>query len=135
MLKKYLGKIYIKNKVTSNDIIPKGLNSGDFIVSNTLPEMKDLLEVFDETNSICLELLQFSYKLRNYFKALKSESKKLPVSRNLDIKDEFDKKYALYLSYLNKLNNSSDLLYDEFWQAIIKFTSKKQSMDMNNETK
>lgn len=135
MLRKYLNKLLRKENIDFDNIIPKELNDGTFLISNTIPEMQTLLKDFENMHNVAIDFLHYADDLRDYMELLKKEQEKLPVTENLDVKDELEKKYTSYLSQLNEFNNSINLLYDKFWETVIDITSPKQSMGINDEDK
>lgn len=125
MLKKYLNKLLRKENIDFDNIIPKELNDGTFLISNTIPEMQTLLKDFENMHNVAIDFLHYADDFRDYIKLLKSEQKKLPITKNLDVKEEIEKKFRIYVSYLNKFRSNIDLVEDKFWKTVIKITSKK----------
>lgn len=125
MLRKYLNKLLRKENIDFDNIIPKELNDGTFLISNTIPEMQTLLKDFENMHNVAIDFLHYADDFRDYIKLLKSEQKKLPITKNLDVKEEIEKKFRIYVSYLNKFRSNIDLVEDKFWKTVIKITSKK----------
>lgn len=125
MLRKYLNKLLRKENIDFDNIIPKELNDGTFLISNTIPEMQTLLKDFENMHNVAIDFLHYADDLRDYMELLKSEQKKLPITKNLDVKEEIEKKFRIYVSYLNKFRSNIDLVEDKFWKTVIKITSKK----------